>query len=138
MIRMVRCVKRCDGCTCRRWRALYGVSMLNMDRIEELRAIMGADFEHLIAQALQDMQVPLAALERAASGETDPERLGFALHTLQGIASNIGCTDIAERCSRSRDALDADQFTAAMARSIIDAIAACQEKLDVSPTPQDN
>ena len=138
MIRMVRCVKRCDGCTCHRWCALYGEAMLDMNRIQELRAIMGADFERLIAQALQDMQVPLTVLERAASGETDPERLGFALHTLQGIASNIGCTDIAERCSRSRDALDADQFTAAMARSIIDAITACQEKLDVSPTPQDN
>lgn len=108
--------------------------MLNMDRIEELRAIMGEDFRRLIAQALQDMQAPLEALQRASRGETDPAPVGFALHTLQGIASNIGCTDIAARCAEARDALDAGRFGPAMARDILAAIEACHAKLTEAPT----
>ncbi len=108
---------------------MYCMHMIDSGRFEELRAIMGQDFAILIDQAVLDMQAPLATLARVCAGGAEQGEIGFALHTLYGIASNIGCTEICAHCTEGRKALDAGQFDASVAQVIMAEIEACRATL---------
>lgn len=108
---------------------MYWLLMLDDDRIQELRRIMGAQFRTLIAQALADTQAPATVLTRVTEGSVDAADLGFALHTLHGIASNIGCTEISALCAEGLRALDTGAFDPDIARLITRAVDACRAQM---------
>ena len=70
--------------------------------IEELRAVMGPQFEALVRRYIDDAAASLAALEREAAAGNDAEVERIA-HRLKGSAGLVSETGLAEMCQQLVD-----------------------------------
>ncbi|MCV6626658.1 MAG: Hpt domain-containing protein [Cellvibrionaceae bacterium] len=74
------------------------VSPLNQTLIDELKALMGADFSSLIETYMQDSQQRLAQME-VALAQGDMESLISNAHSLKGSSSNLGARQVEQSCA---------------------------------------
>ena len=70
---------------------------INLHQIEELKSILGADFQGLIDEFLRDSQARLTRA-LAALGEGNWEVARREFHTLKGSCGNIGAERLSDMC----------------------------------------
>jgi HPt (histidine-containing phosphotransfer) domain-containing protein len=70
--------------------------------MNELKGIMGADFELLIETFISDSLLRLEAIDKAIT-EADPTAIRMAAHTFKGSAGNLAATRLAMLCCTLED-----------------------------------
>lgn len=71
--------------------------------LNELAAIMGADFQLLIETFINDSAVRIDAIQQAISNQ-DPEEIRRAAHSFKGSAGNMAALQLAELCRQLEQA----------------------------------
>lgn len=72
------------------------------DIVQELRAVMGADFAHLLRTFATDSEMRIANIEQAIA-EADADALRRAAHSFKGSSGNMGARHLSELCKRMED-----------------------------------
>jgi HPt (histidine-containing phosphotransfer) domain-containing protein len=78
------------------------MARLDPHAIDELRELMGEDFDSLIDTFQADSQVQIDAITEAVS-QTDADRVRRQAHGLKGACINLGANDLAQLCGRIED-----------------------------------
>lgn len=74
--------------------------MIDFEHIDTLRQSVGDQFGAIVAQAMADFEGIAETLD-AACARHDTVACARALHSLRGVALNLGLTELAARCARA-------------------------------------
>lgn len=75
---------------------------LDSDVVQELRAVMGSEFAHLLRTFASDSAMRIANIEQAVL-QADADALRRAAHSFKGSSGNMGARDLSELCKQIED-----------------------------------
>jgi HPt (histidine-containing phosphotransfer) domain-containing protein len=104
---------------------------LDHDTLQELRAVMGTEFAHLLRTFATDSAMRIDTIERAAAA-ADADALRHAAHSFKGSSGNMGAKQLSEVCKRIEElARDGElNESAALIPQLRDEYAKVQRELD--------
>ncbi|MCR8921661.1 Hpt domain-containing protein [Dasania sp. GY-MA-18] len=72
---------------------------LDMESLETLREVMGAEFTHLVETFITDSDMRVTSIAETVNA-ADADAIRRAAHSLKGSASNMGALSLADLCRR--------------------------------------
>ncbi|HBF07470.1 MAG TPA: Hpt domain-containing protein [Gammaproteobacteria bacterium] len=74
------------------------MSAIDVDMVEDLRSMLGDDFELFLTTFRNDMDVRCQAIAEAVS-QADSDAVRRAAHSLKGSSSNLGAVELSSACA---------------------------------------